>query len=201
MNRIYRHSYENLQTFNTSSSKVCKSSKKREPNTQRTVVNSVAVATDLQPHWTQRVVPQQTDILQVTCRSDEVWRPPPQGPFLPQCTTKHMGISERETSGFRKNKRNKEPIKKSFSTPSVHSAAKQIVPTLSASHVTPMTVGKTKQKSQNTEDEHACGNEASLPLTTRTVPKKAPSLLQKMGLKLKKTVEYIGASNCAFEED
>lgn len=53
----------------------------------------------------------------------------------------------------------------------------------------------------HTEEDVCFENEANLLLTAGSTPKKSPSLLQKMGLKLRKTTEYIGASNCAFEEE
>ncbi|XP_075445145.1 vexin [Ascaphus truei] len=112
-----------------------------------------------------------------------------------------VGNSEKKTSKFCSSKQNVKSQKKSFPSSLVRRPAKQIATALPASHVTSVPEGCNKQRYRNTEEDHAFGSEASLPLTGSSIPKKAPSLLQKMGLKLKKTVEYIGASNCAFEDD
>ncbi|KAM4689205.1 vexin [Discoglossus pictus] len=197
MNKIYSHSVDTLQTINTS--KVCSSSTIGMPGTQRVVTNNVTAASDFHSHWTDGLFPHQTDLLEVLYR-DEMGRHQSQGPFPLQCSIKHMG-SEKKTKKFSKNKQSVKSKNKPHSSPSAHSTTKQIATTLPASHVTSVTVGSNKQRFQTTEDELVFETEASLPLTGTKLPKKSPSLLHRMGLRLKKTVEYIGASNCAFEED
>ncbi|KAG8570729.1 hypothetical protein GDO81_011387 [Engystomops pustulosus] len=84
---------------------------------------------------------------------------------------------------------------------SVLSVTKQIASTLPTTNVTAVTVGCDDPRLVDIEEDIIYENEAYLPLTADCTPKKSPSLLQKMGLRFRKSVEYIGASNCAFEED
>ncbi|XP_053571066.1 vexin [Bombina bombina] len=199
MNKIQRYSDGTLQTFSTSN--VCCSPRTGIQRTQRAMTNNVLAASDFHSHWPKRFDSHQADVVQVIYRGDDVWRQQPQDHFPLQCSAKYIAISDKKTKKCKKNKQSKKPKNKSLPSTSVQSKAQQIAPTMSPSHVTSVKVGCNKQKFQNTEEELTFGTEASLPLTGIKISKRAPSLWQKLGMRLKKTVEYIGASNCAFEED
>ncbi|XP_066434968.1 vexin [Eleutherodactylus coqui] len=156
----------------------------------------------IDPHWTKKYLPQQTDLLHVLCKSEEVWRLPPPEPFRHRRSTKHTVCTEIKTAKFTKTKQNVQLQNKPLPSPSsVLSVTKQIASTLPTTNVTPVTVGCNDPRLVDIEVDIIDENEAYLPLTAGCAPKKSPSLLQKMGRKFRKSVEYIGASNCAFEED
>ncbi|KAM3929423.1 vexin [Leptodactylus fuscus] len=198
MSTICSRKEDTLQTFNTSfSTKVHSTSRRRLSSNQRIPSNNV-----IDPHWTKKYLPQQTDLLQVLCKSEEVWRLPPPEPFRHRRPTKHSVCMEIKTPKCAKAKQNV-PLqnKPAPSSSSVRSVTKQIASTLPTTNVTAVTVGCRDPRLVDTEEDIIYENEAYLPLTADCTPKKSPSLLQKMGLKFRKSVEYIGASNCAFEED
>ncbi|XP_053323709.1 vexin [Spea bombifrons] len=158
-------------------------------------MNRAPSTCDRYPRWAHKRL--QADFVNDACTSDELW-----GILAHQSIAKPSGNSEKKTKSSKwKNKKEMRATKKSSSATSAHRSAKQIATTVPDSHVTSVTVGCSKHRPHSMVDELVFENEATLPLTGSTSRKKAPGLLQKMGLKLKKTVEYIGASNCAFEED
>ncbi|XP_069816090.1 vexin-like [Dendropsophus ebraccatus] len=109
---------------------------------------------------------------------------------------------EIKTPKFSKAKQNVPLQSKPLPSPSAAlSVPKQIASTLPTPTVIPVTVGCNDPRLVDLEEDISYENEAYLPLTAPCTPKKSPSLLQKMGLKFRKSVEYIGASNCAFEEE
>ncbi|KAE8598918.1 hypothetical protein XENTR_v10016990 [Xenopus tropicalis] len=190
MIKLHRQSYKNLQNVSTASpARVCKSSKGKASAAQKTHVSRGALSCDAHPHLAQELVAQQVELLQVLHRNDEMWR------LAVQDTTKHIQSTEKKTSRFSRRKQSVQPKTKSLSTLPAYSTDKQNAPTVPASPINYETQGCREQRPQIPKDE------ATLPLTAQTVPKKTPSLLEKIGLKLKRTVEYIGASNCAFEDD
>ncbi|XP_075067479.1 vexin [Mixophyes fleayi] len=202
MNKICTHNDESLQTLNTSfSTKAHSSSRRRVSSTQRITSNSVTAISGGDPHWTQKYLPKQTDLLQVLYKAEDVWKLPPPEPFRPRRSNKHRCM-ELKTPKSVKSKQNVQLQNKYFPSPSLaHSMTKHIATTLPTAHVTPVTVGCSNPRSSHTEEDSILENEDYLPLTKGSIPKKSPNLLQKMGLRLRKTVEYIGASNCAFEGD
>ncbi|XP_044151332.1 vexin-like [Bufo gargarizans] len=156
----------------------------------------------IDPHWTKKYLPQQTDLLHVLCKSEDVWRLPPPEPFRRRRSTKHNVCMEIKTPKSAKTKPNVPLPNKPLPLPSpALSVTKQTARTLPTAHVTPVTVGCHDPRLVDSEEDIISENEAYLPLTADCTPKKSPSLLQKMGLKFRKSVEYIGASNGAFQED
>ncbi|XP_056378031.1 vexin-like [Hyla sarda] len=196
MSTICSRKDDTLQTFNTSfSTKVYSIPRRRLSSSQRIPSNIV-----IDPHWTKRYLPQETDLLHVLCKTEDVWRLPPPEPFRHRRSTKHSVCMEIKTPKLAKAKQNVPLQNKPLPSP-VLSVPKQIASTLPTPTVTPVTVGCNDPRLVDLEEDIIYENEASLPLTAPCAPKKSPSLLQKMGLKFRKSVEYIGASNCAFEED
>ncbi|OCT76877.1 vexin isoform X2 [Xenopus laevis] len=190
MIKLHRQSYKNLQNISTASpSRVCKSARGKTSTAQKSHVNKGALSCDVHPHQAQELVSQQVELLHVLHRNDEMWR------LAVQDTTKHIQSAEKKASRFSRRKQTAPPKTKSLRTPPACSTDKQNAPTVPASPSSYETLGCREQRPENPKDE------ATLPLTAHNIPKKAPSLLEKIGLKLKRTVEYIGASNCAFEDD
>ncbi|XP_075684412.1 vexin [Rhinoderma darwinii] len=199
MSTICNRKEDTLQTLlnTTYSTKANSTSRKRLSSNQRIPSNHV-----IDPHWTKKYLPQQTDLLRVLCKSEEVWRLPPPEPFRHRRSVKHNICMENQMPKCAKTKQNvplhNKPLPSSSAALSV---TKQIASTLPRTNVTPVTVGCNDPMLVDTEEDIIYENEAYLPLTAVWTPKKSPSLLQKMGLKFRKSVEYIGASNSAFEED
>ncbi|OCT74785.1 vexin-like [Xenopus laevis] len=191
MIKLHRKSYKNLKNIRaTSPSRACKSAREKTSAAQKkTHVNKGALSCDTHPHLAQELVAQQVELLQALHRNNDMWR------LAVENTTKHIQSTEKKSSRFSRRKQTAQPKTKSLSTPPACSSDKQNAPNVPALPISYETLGCRDQRPQNPKDE------ATLPLTTQTVPKRAPSLLEKIGLKLKRTVEYIGASNCAFEDD
>ncbi|XP_073440092.1 vexin [Dendrobates tinctorius] len=198
MSTICSRKEDALQTLSaTFSTKAQSTSRRRLSSNQRIPSNNV-----IDPHWTKKYLPQQTDFLHVLCKSEETWRLPPPEPFRRRRSAKHGVCMEIKTPKLAKTKQNvifqNNPLP---SSSSVFNVTKQIGSTLPGRDVTPATVGCNDPWLVDIEEDIVYENEAYLPLTADCTAKKSPSLLQKMGLKFRKSVEYIGASNCAFEED
>ncbi|XP_063779908.1 vexin [Pseudophryne corroboree] len=202
MNKICTPNDDTLQIFNPSfTTKAHSTSRRRVSSTQRTTPNSVTAISGAGPHWTQKYLPQQTDLLQVLYTAEDVWKLPPPEPFRPRRSNKHR-CTEIKTPKSVKSTQTVQLQNKRLPQSSLgHSMTKHIASTLPTTHVTAVTVGCNNPRPFHTEDDGLMENEDYMPLTPASIPKKSPTLLQKMGLRLRKTVEYIGASNCAFEGD
>ncbi|KAM5157603.1 vexin [Mantella aurantiaca] len=203
MNHICNHREDALQTLNSSfSSKAYVRPRRRAMGGQKVAFNSVAANPGATNHWTQKYLPQQPDLLQVLYSRDEVWKLPPPLPCRPRRCNRQTGTEDMKTTRFTTNHQNVQHQNKSLSSSSIaHSTNKTIISILPAEDVTPATDGCNNHKLVHTEEDVCFENEANLLLTASRTPKKSPSLLHRMGLKLRKTAEYIGASNCAFEEE
>ncbi|XP_077348939.1 vexin [Lithobates pipiens] len=202
MNHICSHREDTLQTLSSSfSSKAYIRPRRRAVGGQKVTFNSVT-SPGATNHWTQKYLPQPPDLFQVLRSRDEVWKLPPPQPCRPRRRNRQIGTEDMKTPKFATNHQNVQHQNKSLSSsPIAQSANKQISRILPVDDVTPVTDGCNNHRLVHTEEDVCFENEANLLLTAGSTPKKSPSLLQKMGLKLRKTTEYIGASNCAFEDE
>ncbi|XP_072267205.1 vexin [Pyxicephalus adspersus] len=203
MNHICSHREDTLQTLNSSfSAKAYVRPRRRAMGSQKITFTNVTASPGSANHWTQKYLPQQPDLLQVLYSKDEVWKLPPPQPCRPRRCNRQTGTENTKTPKFTTNHQNVQHQNKSLSSsPLTQSVNKQISCTLPAGDVTPATNGCNNHRLVHTEEDVCFENEANLLLTAVSTPKKSPSLLQKMGFKPRKTVEYISASNCAFEEE
>ncbi|XP_075271374.1 vexin [Opisthocomus hoazin] len=197
MHQIYSCSDENLEVFTTViSSKSCSPARRRAKSTQHILTKSVVAVPGRRPHGTEKLQPDQGDLLRVLYSADEV-----RGLGTAKGAARHGGITERESS----KSCNHLLDGKSLFPPSP--VAHITVKAAAAGTDSPTGDGSPtddhRQRWRKTAEYDLSlppGAEASLPLTGGNLCG-TPSLLRKMWMKHKKKSEYLGATNSAFEAD
>nr|XP_006131530.1 vexin [Pelodiscus sinensis] len=202
MHQIYSCSDENLQVFTTViSSKSCSPARRKAKSTQNMLSKRVVAVSDYQPYRAEDLLPSSQDFTQVPYK-DAVWNfghlQNEQEGF---CPTKHMGISEQESSKSRDNQLDGKSSKLSAS-PVRHITVKQAAASEPATPDSAFAEDYRRHSRKNTGHDLSLASEAdaSLLLTGNSLCG-TPGILRKMWMKHKKKSEYLGATNNAFEAD
>ncbi|CAM2106715.1 vexin [Caretta caretta] len=202
MHQIYSCSDENLEVFTTViSSKSCSPARRKAKSTQHIRTKRVVAVSDYQPYRTEDLLPSQGDLTQVLYKDAVQNFGRLQNEQERFCPTKHMGISEQESSKSCDNQPDGKSSQPS-AFPVTHITVKRAAVTEPATQDSASAEVHKRHSRKNTEHDLTLAPEAdaSLPLTGNNLCG-TPGILRKMWMKHKKKSEYLGATNSAFEAD
>ncbi|KAJ1192333.1 hypothetical protein NDU88_001644 [Pleurodeles waltl] len=206
MNRIYSRGEDNLEVFTTvMSPKMCRASRGRTHRSPQTLRKSVAAASDVIHFWPDELLPCPSELIDILCRDDEVWRfgrlQNGQKVLFPvKCAAKKRDISETRIAKSRgdHSEGNSAESKAPSAIPDMMT---QRTPVQETPQDGPLTEQPVECRHRNTTEEQAQpeGTEASFLL--ERMPSGTSSILKKMWMRHKKKAGYLGAKNGAFEAD
>ncbi|XP_078541757.1 vexin [Lissotriton helveticus] len=206
MNQIYSRGEDNLEVFTTvMSPKMCRASRGRTQHSPQTFRRSVAAASDVIHFWPDELLPCPSELIDILCRDDEVWRfgrlQNGQKVLFPvKYAAKKRDTSETRTAKSRGNHPD-ENSAASEAPPAVPDTVTQRSPVQETPPDSPVTEQPVDCRHRNTTEDQAQPEGTDASFLLERMPSGTPSILKKMWMRHKKKAGYLGAKNGAFEAD